>query len=294
MSSTRCSPNRCWRPSVALKTPPFRPTSSPRMQTRSSRSISSYSASRTACTRLRSGIGIYLPAERPWVGVSRSLRRLGGSLALAVDLLAKAGIGLGRQPAPLHQRIPHPGDRITRGFRSELCRIAVGPLVIIGGMRLQAQHFCLDQGGALAGAGTLGRLSHCQMDGEEIIAVDAHARNTVAGGSLGNTGPGNLQRRGHGDCPAIVLTEEDHRAAMDRREVEPFVEVTLAGGALTKTDVTQGSLSSPLQRQADAGRFGNLRPDRAGANDHTAAAAAEIARRLTATARGVGRTCERR
>src|SRR5439155_1154670 len=226
------APNRAARPSGALTTRPFPPPSAPRMQARSSRSISSYSASRTACTRLRSGIGIHMPAERPWVGVSRSLSRLGGSLDLTVDLLAKAGIGLRRQPAPLHQRIPHPGDRITRGFRSELCRIAVGPLVIIGGMRLQAQHFCLDQAGALAGAGALGRLSHGQVHGEEIIAVDAHAaaaaaeiarRLTAAAGGVG--GPGERRQHqlfggeaaGQGGGEVSVVETETISAWLERR-----------------------------------------------------------------------------
>src|SRR5438034_146963 len=48
VSSTRASPKRSYRPSVAPKTPPLRPTSSPSTRTRSSRSISSVMAARTA------------------------------------------------------------------------------------------------------------------------------------------------------------------------------------------------------------------------------------------------------
>src|SRR5258706_8753491 len=47
-SRTRASPNFAYRPSVAPKTPPFFPTSSPMTSTRSSRSISSEMAARTA------------------------------------------------------------------------------------------------------------------------------------------------------------------------------------------------------------------------------------------------------
>src|SRR6266550_9393310 len=183
---------------------------------------------------------------------------------------------------------------VGRRLGRELCRISVGPLVIIGGMRLQAQHLRLDQGGAVAGAGALGRLLHGQMDGEEIIAMDAHAWDAVAGGSFGNAGTGDLQRLRHRDGPAVVLAEEDHRAAMDRREVESFVEVTLTRGALTEADVTEGSLSFPLQGEADAGRLGNLWTDRARADDHAAAAAAEIAWSLAAAAGGIGRPGKRR
>src|SRR5438105_2800397 len=52
VSRTRASPNLPWRPSVARKTPPFLPTSSPNTQTRSSRSISSSIASRMPSIRV--------------------------------------------------------------------------------------------------------------------------------------------------------------------------------------------------------------------------------------------------
>src|ERR1700682_879476 len=55
VSSTRASPNRAYRPSVAPNTPPFRPTSSPITRTLSSRSISSSMAARTASIILISG-----------------------------------------------------------------------------------------------------------------------------------------------------------------------------------------------------------------------------------------------
>src|SRR6266852_9921118 len=48
ISRTRASPNFAYSPSVAPKTPPLRPTSSPMTSTRSSRSISSVMAARTA------------------------------------------------------------------------------------------------------------------------------------------------------------------------------------------------------------------------------------------------------
>ena len=48
VSCTRSGPNRSRNPSVTLKAPPYAPMSSPSMKTRSSRSISSHSASATA------------------------------------------------------------------------------------------------------------------------------------------------------------------------------------------------------------------------------------------------------
>src|SRR3990170_2029556 len=62
VSNTR-SGNSSIRPSVHRKTPPLRPTSSPRITTRSSRRISSRSALFTACTMFICGIG---SAPRTW------------------------------------------------------------------------------------------------------------------------------------------------------------------------------------------------------------------------------------
>ena len=62
VSMTRSSPNSAHRPSVARKTPPFLPTSSPRTMTDSSRRISSASVSRMASMNVRGGIS---RAQRP-------------------------------------------------------------------------------------------------------------------------------------------------------------------------------------------------------------------------------------
>src|SRR5450759_1113294 len=62
VSSTRASPKRAYRPSVAPNTPPFRPTSSPMTSTRSSRSISSPMAARTASIILISATAFH-PTE---------------------------------------------------------------------------------------------------------------------------------------------------------------------------------------------------------------------------------------
>src|SRR5690242_5580286 len=56
VSTQRFSPKRSRSPAVARKTPPARPTSSPRTMTLSSRSSSTWSASFTASTRKSSGI----------------------------------------------------------------------------------------------------------------------------------------------------------------------------------------------------------------------------------------------
>src|SRR3712207_2299817 len=63
VSSTRASPNSSWSPCVTLKTPPARPTSSPRTITVSSARISSARPSWIACKRLFSVISLILRVD---------------------------------------------------------------------------------------------------------------------------------------------------------------------------------------------------------------------------------------
>src|SRR5438876_1526281 len=62
VSTTRSAPKRSIRPSVARKTPPLRPTSSPSTRTRSSAASATASASLMASTRVRLGMGLLLVA----------------------------------------------------------------------------------------------------------------------------------------------------------------------------------------------------------------------------------------
>src|ERR1700716_383644 len=86
VSSTRSPPKRPCRPSVGRKTPPFLPTSSPSTQTRSSRSISSWSAS------LRPSISVLTATSPPLLEhvleqvLSTRRRRPLGDLDRLVDL----------------------------------------------------------------------------------------------------------------------------------------------------------------------------------------------------------------
>src|SRR6516164_4034895 len=57
VSITRSAPNRCCNPTVARKTPPFTPTSSPSTTTLTSSSMARASARLTASTNVTSGIG---------------------------------------------------------------------------------------------------------------------------------------------------------------------------------------------------------------------------------------------
>src|SRR5438309_8732720 len=106
VSRTRASPNLPYRPSVARKTPPFLPTSSPSTQTRSSRSISSSSASRMPSIRVLTAISaLPLPTPRDQ-RISRGPRVRGGGSP-------KGGRG-GRTH---HLNLEHVLEQVVRGRR---------------------------------------------------------------------------------------------------------------------------------------------------------------------------------
>src|SRR5438046_1420838 len=294
MSITRSAPKRCWRPSVALKTPPLRPTSWPSTQTRSSRSISSWSASRTAWTSVRSGIGVHVSAQRARLRLGCGLRHLGRLLDLATDVVTHRPIGLRRKPATGEQCVAHPWNGILQGLRSELSRVTVSSLVVVGGMGLQTQDLGFDQRRPAPGSRALRRFGDGGMHGKKIIAADSDAGNAVGGRSFRHAGACHLQRLRHRDRPVVVLAEKDHRAVMDGREVQTFVKVTLAGRPLAKTHIAEGAFPFPLQGQADPSRLGDLRTDRARPDHDAPAAAAEVAGRLAYTTRGAGGAGERR
>src|SRR5437588_7473150 len=280
VSITRSGPKRACSPSVALKTPPLRPTSSPRTHTRGSRSISSARASRTAWTRVRSAIRVDVARQGAGVGIGGSLGQGGRGIYLLLERGADPPVLGLAEPAQLLQLVLEDRDRIVLGLGGQLPGIAVGALVVISRVGLEAQDLGLDQARAVAGPGASRRLRHRPIDGEEVVTRHRHPRDAVGRRSRGDAGSGHLERLGNRDRPVVVLAEEDHRAAMDRGEVEALVEITLAGRALPEAHVAERALPLPFQAQSDAGGFGDLGTDRARADDHPAPPAPEVARRL--------------
>src|SRR5262245_45066823 len=103
LSITRWEPNLRWRSSVTRKTPPSTPTSSPRMITSASRSISCRSARFSALTMLSLVIGLCTaPGTRP----SSSPR-----LALPAHGHGISGGG-GGLPRPRSTAVAEPGDHL--------------------------------------------------------------------------------------------------------------------------------------------------------------------------------------
>src|SRR5215212_3503958 len=122
VSITRSSPNSPYSPSVARKTPPLRPTSSPITMTASSRRISDASVSRTASMKVLRAISAIADREGPNPAASVG-RPFGGALVALVTFHAVPAA-----EAPRRRRLARPvlgenplhrgrGIRVLGGFR---------------------------------------------------------------------------------------------------------------------------------------------------------------------------------
>src|SRR6266545_2614125 len=194
VSSTRACPYLACRPSVARNTPPFLPTSSPSTHTRSSRSISSASASRTPSISVLTAMSILPTSALPLgggggredvepqvrgVGLGRRLRgpdRLVDLFrALLLDGLV---VGVGEQVL-VHQVVPEPLDGVAPEQRLQLLLRPVAALVVVRGVGGEPGHLGVDQRGAAAGAGPIDRLPHGPVHGQEVAAVHGRAGHAV-------------------------------------------------------------------------------------------------------------------
>src|SRR5512137_500607 len=159
--------------------------SSPKMITRSSRSISSASASVTAFTYRISGIHVLERRLRRWPwALPRELRR-------PIDL----GAHLGHEPLiPLRIEVSdrlepsaEARDRVLLAPRGHLFLGAVRhPIALV--MAVPSVRHSLDERRPLAPARSVDRRTRGPEDGQHVVAVDAHAPHPV---------PGRAFRDGH-------------------------------------------------------------------------------------------------
>src|ERR1700730_15758137 len=170
VSRTRSSPNCPCRPSVARKTPPFLPTSSPSTQTRSSRSISSWSAS------LRPSISVLIATSssllehvleqvlgKGWCRRFGDLDRLVHlGRAVLLDLLVRR---LGEHRL-LHEVGAEALDGVAPEKRLQLLLRAVAPLVVVGRVGCEAGDLGVDQRRAVACPSPGHGVSHALVHGQ--------------------------------------------------------------------------------------------------------------------------------
>src|SRR5438105_2543036 len=184
VSRTRLSPYLAHRPSVAPKTPPLRPTSSPMTMTRSSRSISSSIAERIASRMFISAMSAILrvheAARRGRVRIGSRLGTLGGFVDFLLDLRPQPLVDLIGQQAQGPQLVGEQGHRVLLLQRVDLGGVSVAALVVVRLVAGQPDHTGFDEGWAAAASRALVRLLAGRVAGEDVAAVDRNALESVA------------------------------------------------------------------------------------------------------------------
>ena len=254
VSMTRSSPNSAHRPSVARKTPPFLPTSSPRTMTDASRRISSASVSRIASMNVLRAIspgplgggrvalvalGAVPAAEapgrrrlgRPVLGedpahrgrgirVGLRLGVVGRVVDLGLDLGRDRGLGLVRRARPASRSWSR--KRGSGSWLRELGELLLGPvlrLLVVRGVAGQADDLGLDERRALARAAPARRPPRAPGSRRARPTPSTTTPGiAVAGRAVGDVlGRPAACADGHADRVAVVLDDEDERQLVDRR-----------------------------------------------------------------------------
>src|SRR6267143_3958831 len=304
LSITRCEPNLRWRSSVTRKTPPSTPTSSPRITTSGSRSISWKSARFSALTML--SFVMSSPPREPLAAHRRGARRrrrllgrgrgalaepAGELLALRAEVRRQLGVHvvehrqrIGRRcrlEAPHGERyllvhplleavfeealLPHvggeAGERVLLLPHLHLFLGAVLGRVIGRGVDAEAVGDALDQRRPLACARALHRLTRGRVHGEHVVPVHLDPWQAVGERLLGDRLRVRLLLERHRDRPLVVLADEHDGHMPDAREVERFVAIALAGGAVAEVRHHHRVLAAILRGVGEADRVRELRPD---------------------------------
>src|SRR3990172_6257453 len=143
-SITRSAPNFSNRPMVARKTPPRAPTSSPTMNTRSSRSSSSSMACRRPSISVMSAMPDIFHIDREAALLQAGIGRLGGQADRLIHLVLGPSLelflGLVVQGPEHQQPIAEAGHRILGLHRFHFLARPVAAVIVVGGVRGHAVH----------------------------------------------------------------------------------------------------------------------------------------------------------
>src|SRR5512141_700712 len=266
VSITRSGPNRWSNPSVARKTPPPRPMSSPRTQTDGSRAISVASASLIALISVTSAIASPLPGEQ---GVAL-LGEVPGNFR--VDILEHTGQRNGRRALPRLDRRAHDllrtlllrgrvleqapplevrGESPDRVLPAPGRHFLFGPVDrrVVGG-RVRPEAVCerLDQRPPFPGPGAVHRVPDHLADRQHVVAVDADAGKAVRRGLLQQRPCCRLLLHGRVDGVSVVLAEKDDRQPEDPGEVHRRVEIPRGGPPVAEGGEDGDLLPAHLRR----------------------------------------------
>src|SRR6266545_2465283 len=285
VSSTRFSPYFAKSPSVAPKTPPFLPTSSPRTMTFGSRSSSSSSAVRIASRMFSSATSAaLLGVDEALRGADVGVRPRLGALACLVDLVlhlgAKLLVTLVGQQADGPQLRGEADERILALQRLDLGRVAIAALVVVRRVAGEPHHHGLDQGRTLAPSSPLVGFPRGRVAAQRIGAVHGHAREAVSLRSYRHALATDLLVERDADRVAVVLADEDDRQLVDAGEVHGLVDLALVAGALAVCGHGHHVVAAHPGAHGDADRVKHLRPDRRRERDEVVRGAAVMAGHL--------------
>src|SRR5258707_4056784 len=276
VSNTRSGPKRCCSPTVARKTPPLTPTSSPNTTTLGSSSIARASAMLTASISVISGIS--LPFEFAalrsiglrQLGIEMIKHRLGRSRLrsqVALDRCVDTTLAFGGKLflfrfAPhvsASEKGPQPRDRLLLPARLDLLGRTVARRVVRG--RMIAEPVCdrLDEAGAAATSSRFDRLVGCRVHGHHVVAIHLLTDETRCDRLLRERFVCGLEPQGHGNSPLIVGDDEHDRQLVHTREIHRFKDVALRGGAVTEQTYGNAGLLAQLKGVGDACSVRGLR-----------------------------------
>ena len=125
-------------------------------------------------------------------------------------------------------------------------------------MRLHPVGEALDEGRTVSVATALEGRGDGGEHGGDIIAVDAQARHSVAGGAIGEHRRVRLLPQGSGDRVLVVLQHEDRRGLPHGGEVEGLVGVAFAAGAIAEEGESRGILALELRGHRESGGVQSL------------------------------------
>src|SRR6516164_2496128 len=188
VSITRSAPNRCCNPTVARKTPPLTPTSSPSTTTLTSSSMARASARLTASTNVTSGIGA--SAElRPLAGI--------GSREFGVEMVEHRRRGAwSRRQIVLDRRLD-----LLLAFGRELFLLRLAPRLLTDEIGAQARDRLL----LPARLNLLGRTVTRRVIGGRVVAeAVSHSLDQARSAASASLDDGILRRGAHGDDVVAV------------------------------------------------------------------------------------------
>ena len=128
---------------------------------------------------------------------------------------------------------------------------------VMGRVAGHAESFALEHIGAFAGTRVVDGAAGGGVDGENVVAIDDFRGHVVGRAAVGNIGAGHLQAERGGVGVLIVVADEDDRELLDGGEIDAFVPVAAAGGAVAEVIESDAITAAIAERHGDSGGDGN-------------------------------------